>query len=124
MNIKQFIKPDWRRIVLFIILFLILPQKVSNEIILFGGVYIIKFLFESEPPKLDLIVTVIVLIVSYLVACILVWIYDSRINKFIISEGEVEVQPEESEKEEGKEEVPTQEAETKTGWKKGEVPKK
>lgn len=121
MNVKQFLKPDWRRIVLFIILFLILPQKVSNEIILFGGVYIIKFLFGSEPPKLDLIVAAIVLIASYLIACVLVWIYDSRINKFVISEGEVEVQPEEEDrKEEGQEEAPAQETEVKQG----EAPKK
>jgi len=94
MNLK-FIKPDWRKIVLFIILFLVLPQKVSNDFILFGGVFIIKALFESYPPNLDLIVSLVVLIISYLLACLLVWIYDSKINKFIVSEGEVEVHPEE-----------------------------
>ncbi|NIM47094.1 MAG: hypothetical protein GTN40_02965 [Candidatus Aenigmarchaeota archaeon] len=106
LNFLKFLKPEWRKIVLFIILFLILPQKVSNDIILFGGVSIIKFLFESQPPDLDLIVTVIVLIVSYLLSCILVWIYDNKINKFIISEGEVDVSPpeERESKEKGKEE--------------------
>ncbi len=92
-------KPDWRKIVLFIILFLVLPQMVSGNIILFGGVFIIKSLFESYAPELDLLITLVVLIVSYLLACILVWIYDHKINTFIVSEGEVEVHPpEESEK--------------------------
>ncbi len=106
LNFLKHLKPDWRKIVLFIILVLILPQKVSNDIILFGGVSIIKFLFESHPPDLDLIVTVIVLIVSYLLSCILVWIYDNKINKFIISEGEVDVSPPEERepKEKGEEE--------------------
>ena len=94
MNLR-FLKPGWRKIVLFIILFLILPQRASNDFILFGGVFIIKSLFESYPPNLDLTVTAIVLIISYLIACILVWIYDTKINKFIITESEVEVQPKE-----------------------------
>ena len=101
MNLKflKFLKPDWRKIVLFIILFLILPQKVSNDIVLFGGVFIIKSLFESYQPNLDLVVIVIILIVSYLLSCILIWVYDTKINKFIAFEGEVEVPPPEEKKE-------------------------
>ena len=103
LNLK-FLKPDWRKIIIFIILFLVLPQKVSSEFIFFGGVYIIKFLFESHPPALDLIMSVVVLIVSYLLACLLVWVYDTKVNKYILSEGEVEVQPPEEKKGEEKEE--------------------
>jgi len=94
------LKPDWRRIVLFIVLFLVLPQKASDELVFFGGVYIIKSLFEAHPPILDLTVAVISLIASYLLACLLVWFYDAKFNKFIISEGEVEVNPPEEKKEE------------------------
>lgn len=110
MNLK-FLKPDWKKIVVFIILFLVLPQKVSTDFIFFGGVYIIKSLFESYPPNLDLMITAIVLIASYLLACLLVWIYNTKINKFIVSEGEVEVQPPEKEKpaEQPKEEQKAQE---------------
>ncbi len=102
LNFLKTLKPDWKKIVLFIIFFLILPQKISDNIILFGGVSIIKFLFESYPPDLDLTVTVIVLIVSYLLSCILVWIYDNKINKFIVSESEIEVPPPEEREPEGK----------------------
>ncbi len=98
MNLK-FLAPDWKKIIIFIILFLVLPQKVSNDFILFGGVFIIKSLFESYAPNLDLIVTVIILIVSYLLACLLVWVYDTKINKFIAFESEIEVPPPEGKKE-------------------------
>jgi len=101
-NFKQIlspIKPDWRRIILFIILFLVLPQKISDGFIFFGGVYIIKSLFESLPPTLDLSITVVMLIVSYLLASLVIWLYDKKINKFIMSEGEIEVQPEEKKEE-------------------------
>jgi len=101
MGIKIFFrpfKPDWRKIVLFVILFLVLPQRASGNIIFFGGVFIIKSLFESYAPELDLLITLIVLIVSYLLACLLVWIYDHKINTFIVSEGEVEVNPPEESK--------------------------
>jgi CDP-diglyceride synthetase len=94
------IKPDWRRIAIFIVLFLVLPQKASDEFVFFGGVFIIKSLFEAHPPSLDITVAVISLIASYLLACLLVWFYDTKFNKFIVSEGEVEVQPPEEKKEE------------------------
>lgn len=94
------IKPDWRRIVIFIVLFLVLPQKTPDELVLFGGVYIIKSLFEAHPPSLDLTITVVSLLASYLLACLLVWFYDAKFNKFILSEGEVEVQLPEEKKEE------------------------
>lgn len=95
----NFFKPNWKKIVLFIILFLILPQRISNDFILFGGVFMIKSLFESNPPNLDLIITVIILIASYLLSCFLVWIYETKINKFIVSEGEEEVSPPEEKSE-------------------------
>ena len=94
------IKPDWRRVVIFILLFLILPQNSSGEFVFFGGVYIIKSLFEAHPPSLDLTITAISLIASYLLACLLVWFYDAKFNKFIVSEGEEEVQLPEEKKEE------------------------
>jgi hypothetical protein len=96
------IKPDWRRIVIFILLFLVLPQKTPDGLVLFGGVYIIRSLFEAHPPILDLTVAVISLIASYLLACLLVWFYDAKFNKFIVSEGEIEVQPPEEKKSEEK----------------------
>ena len=72
---------------------------MSNDIIIFGGVFMIKALFESQPPNLDLTVTAIVLIASYLLSCLLVWVYDTKVNTFIVSEGEVDVQPPEEKSE-------------------------
>jgi hypothetical protein len=105
------IKPDWRRIVIFILLFLVLPQNASGEFVFFGGVFIIKSLFEAHPPSLDLTIAAISLIASYLLACLLVWFYDAKFNKFILSEGEVEVSPPEEKKEEKKSEEKNEEKE-------------
>ncbi len=96
-GIKKVVKPNWKKIVLFLFLFLVLPQEISNDLVFFGGVYIIKSLFELYQPFLNFLITAAVLVVSYLVACVAVWIYETKINKFIISEGEEEVQPPEKE---------------------------
>jgi hypothetical protein len=108
-NIKKVIKPNWKKVVLFIFLFLVLPQEISNDFVFFGGVYIIKSLFELYQPFLNFLITVVVLVVSYLVACIAIWIYDTKINKFIVTEGEEEVQPPEKEEQKETSEQPKEE---------------
>jgi hypothetical protein len=91
--IKEFLKPDWRKIVLTIIIFLILinvqifPGKIismpGTEVIIYVsllselehtyyGSY--KRIFES----IGLIV--IFLFISYFLSCLIVWIYD-RVKK-------------------------------------------
>ena len=95
MNIKQFLKPDWRKIVLILILFSILPERVENEITFFGVAYIIKSFSEVSAPQIDLLFLTIMLIISYLLSCLVTWVYDRYINKFIVGEGEEEIIPEE-----------------------------
>jgi hypothetical protein len=76
-------------------LFLVLPQMIENEITLFGGFYIVKSFSEISAPKIDLFLISIMLIITYLLSCLFVWIYDRYINKFISGEGEEEIIPEE-----------------------------
>jgi hypothetical protein len=88
-----------------VILFLILPQKFSDNFIYFGGVYLIRNLVETFQPGLDIYMFAIVLLSSYLFVSIVVWIYDNKINKFIVTEGEETVEPpEEAKKDEPKKE--------------------
>jgi hypothetical protein len=117
--IKQMLKPEWKRLVLLVILFLILPQRISNDYTLFGGVYLVKYLFETYQPALDLYIFAIVLVSSYILVSFVIWIYDKKINKFIVTEGEEVVEvPEKSEQspkesEEGKEDEEEGEEEEK-----------
>lgn len=72
---------------------LTLPQLVGEDIMLFGGVYIIKSLFEAQPPQLDLLFLAVIFIASYLIACLLIWIYENKINKVIANVEEIDVPP-------------------------------
>jgi hypothetical protein len=97
MNIRQLLKPDWRKIIIFLVL--LLPLFYPDSIIKFqtgwdyamrgnrGGAPILENLFwiwifllfepSYELPKITFILlTVIVFIISYLLSCLIVWIYD------------------------------------------------
>ena len=100
--IKFVFKPDWKRIAIFIILFMILPQRVSDEFTIFGGVYLIKYLVETYEPIFDLTTTILILIGSYLAITIVIWVYEKKVNKFIVNEGEEEAVASEEKKEEEK----------------------
>lgn len=77
-----------------------MPQLVGGNITLLGGVYMLRSLFESQPPQIDLVFLVSIFIASYLIACLIVWIYDTKINKVISSVEEIDVPPPEEEDEE------------------------
>jgi hypothetical protein len=94
---KQLLKPEWKRIAFLIILFMILPQKISDSYVLFGGVYFVKSLFDFYQPVIDLSFTVILLIISYITISVALWIYEKKVNTLIVNEGEEEVQPPEQE---------------------------
>lgn len=72
---------------------MVIPQRIGGEFVFLGGVQLIKSLFESQQPQLDLIFSLMTLVVSYLTACILVWIYETKINKVITSIEEIDVPP-------------------------------
>jgi len=94
MNLKQFLKPDWRKIVIFVIIFIllffiplfpkfsILPTPVGVE----GGTYIDWKSLYSElsvgygtlADRINYIKIPIIIncFVSYLLSCFIVWIYD------------------------------------------------
>ncbi|OGI12441.1 hypothetical protein A3K64_04305 [Candidatus Micrarchaeota archaeon RBG_16_36_9] len=77
-----------------------MPQLVAGDIMLLGGVYLIKSLFESQSPQLDLIFLVTIFIASYLIACLLTWVYENKINKVIANAEEMDVPPPEEDDEE------------------------
>lgn len=101
-SIISLLKPDWRRVAFLIILFMILPQNISDSYILFGGVYFIKSLFDFYQPVIDLTFAAMLLIASYLAISLVIWIYEKKFNTLIVNEGEEEVQPPEETKQEAK----------------------
>jgi hypothetical protein len=66
---------------------------IGGNIVLLGGIRLIESLFESQPPQLNLTFLLIVLVVSYLLACLIPEIYDRKIRKFIAFEEEIDVEP-------------------------------
>jgi len=101
MKLKQFLKPDWRKIVLSVILlvtistisFCIAYIEVLDSLVLLVGpifwILIIQtivinldsehFLVLVSNPKIILVA--IIPIYSYILSCILIWIYDKRKKK-------------------------------------------
>jgi len=99
MKIKQFLKPDWKKIILALILSLILPFLCTSGwncrripcishyfyIMPIGGGFfnLMTFLFRImlggvpfEALLMPLILFLISFIISYLLSCLIVWIYD------------------------------------------------
>jgi hypothetical protein len=112
--VKQLLKPDWKRVALLVILFMVLPQNISGSYVLFGGVYFVKSLFDFYQPMIDLSFTLMLIISSYIVISLAVWLYEKKINTFIVTEGEEDVQPPEQEtKQEAKVEEKAQPVEEK-----------
>jgi len=101
----NFLKPDWRRIILFLIFIFIMPQLIGGEFVFLGGVHMLKSLFEAQPLKLNLSFLAITFIAYYLLACLIVWIYENKMKKFITDVEEIDVPPPEERSEEEKEEL-------------------
>jgi len=98
MNFKQFLNPDWRKIVIFIIFLLLTfilvfgsfalpPSKRGEEyyIVLFLY-YFLAFPIELtaySDPVLGLLGFIINIFYLYLLSCFIVWIYDKfrKVNK-------------------------------------------
>jgi len=111
--IGNLLKPDWKRLAFLVILFMILPQNISGSLILFGGVYFVKSLFDFYQPVIDLTFTLMLLVSSYILVSLVVWLYEKKINTFIVTEGEEDVQPQEETKQEAKPEEKAEPAEEK-----------
>jgi hypothetical protein len=96
MNIKQFLKPDWRKIVIFVIIFSLLPVFPYYNIQLqcFAGpcppIVEYKSLIELQSLGTNyfndlgrvflnvpyhLIILILGLLISYLISCLIIWIY-------------------------------------------------
>ena len=91
MNWKEFLKPDWRKIVITVLLFLIIPEPIvlcidpggcNWTLIPFGNLLsplmILLFIVSMggsvtfEP----ILIILMTLLVSYFLSCLIVWIYD------------------------------------------------
>ena len=81
-----------------------MPQLAGGSITLLGGVYMLRSLFESQPPQVDIVFLVSIFIASYLISCLIVWIYDTKINKVVSSIEEIDVPPPEERDDEETEE--------------------
>ena len=87
--VKQFLKPDWRKIVIFLVLFVILFYS-------FDGKYPINYMYIAMGGLVDgslvglgygynwvyfILDVFIWAIISYLFSCLIVWIYDKYKKK-------------------------------------------
>jgi hypothetical protein len=87
MNFKQFLKPDWRKIVIFIVLLIVfLPWKsdiIVGELYWRAWGFPWPILAHKEGLFLTLIYQglIIDLIFWYLISCLIIWIYDKLKKK-------------------------------------------
>jgi hypothetical protein len=58
---------------------------------------------------LDIFTFIIILVSAYAVISLIAWLYDKKINKFIVTEGEEEVEVPEKEEAKGEQEIPEEE---------------
>lgn len=89
MNIKKFLKPDWRKIAVFVILYI----WATVEILSFGAVatltlplwFFYGFIVPLSGPPTNLFMGIIfllpVFIYLYLLSCFILWIYDKTKKK-------------------------------------------
>lgn len=78
MNIKQFLKPDWKKIVVFLIIFIVLIlfshifTSVSTATdTTTGGYYTPSSILTIAPHFI-----IYLLLISYFLSCLIFWIYD------------------------------------------------
>ncbi|OGI11931.1 hypothetical protein A3K64_00460 [Candidatus Micrarchaeota archaeon RBG_16_36_9] len=89
MKIKQFLKPDWRKIVLFVLMLLFVPIPISFQLLLptplginiFAKnhswiMFIYSLGFTSRISAYDELILISLPIIYYLFSCFIVWIYD------------------------------------------------
>jgi len=100
MGLKEFLNLDWRRIILFIILFLFFPAQFIDLISipenpqptrfvpLFGGFQTIVLIFANLSggrvpifTNLNVMFFIFSLVVSYFLSCLIIWIYEKKIKK-------------------------------------------
>ena len=94
MKLKQFLKPDWRKIVIFVVLFLFLfplsiispgptcrLSKVCNTASIVNIFGIEYYEFDAKYRNFFENLAIISIIIFYILSCLIVWIYDRRKKK-------------------------------------------
>jgi sterol desaturase/sphingolipid hydroxylase (fatty acid hydroxylase superfamily) len=92
MNWKEFLKPDWRKTTLFVVItfiiplvgmFAMLPIFVWLALPVFLPVFSIAGITEGGPlySLTGLLFSVIIWIVYYIFSCFVIWIYDKYLKK-------------------------------------------
>jgi hypothetical protein len=92
MTLKQFLKPDWRKIVIFVIILalvvIIIPLMNSGfgrytVIVGFPLIFYEETFWPSEMEKTNFLVLnfIIDIIVLYIFSCLIIWIYDKSRKK-------------------------------------------
>ena len=80
MTLKQFLKPDWRKIVIFVVLFIFssfflpVPSAISQNYMGLPFSYLKGY--YGEYSEFDVVSLLLDLIFYYLLSCLIVWIYD------------------------------------------------
>jgi len=81
MSFKQFLKPDWRKILLTFV-FILIAITIASHLAPFGGsgkILAYIFLFPIDVllrTPLEPVAPVIEILWCYLLSCLIVWIYD------------------------------------------------
>lgn len=88
MNWKEFLKPDWRKIVIFVILFVMLiiianlypPKLIPSWLENLNIIFYFPDFFIFEILKLSISTVIFLFILDliywYLLSCLIVWVYD------------------------------------------------
>jgi len=89
MSLKEFLKPDWRKIVV-VIVFALLLKDINTVELIFGffepsasyGFPLPFYTFYHptasgmKPPTFNIYILAIDIIIWYILSCLIVWIYD------------------------------------------------
>ena len=95
MNCKKFLKPDWRKILIAIVIFVILINIEIIPIKIMGGwrefIQYVSLIFELthtyyvsgnlEKVFMNIGLVILFLVISYLLSCFMIWVYDKGKKK-------------------------------------------
>jgi len=86
-KLKEFFKPDWRKIVIFIILSSIFSFYTYNRLYQEVEWFCARVGYPGCPSLMSMTLEnfvwyfPLILIISYLLSCLIVWIYDKKFRK-------------------------------------------
>ncbi len=93
MTLKQFLKPDWKKIVIFLLLFVFIGLNKRNGACLYNEKNVLVYcdsmvglplefnLITDYSAPIDFLHLFINIIFWYLISCLITWLYDKFIDR-------------------------------------------